>query len=297
MSAFAFPWLEPYGGEGAIYREEDNHQDPVFARLNRLKSEHRAQVPEFVASTVNLGAMDYEQSVHAGSIPTRNLGHDWYNGLVWLNFPKAKLEINGLHVAEGKPEAPRLAGSANGRSRRRDALTLFDESGALLLTTQPQLACALINHDWHQLFVAYGPDWQQHTRLLLLGHGLLDALHVPHKGLCAKALPVHLPCLDPAQDELEAIAVQAVFQLQDPLQMSPLPVMGVPGWFEESNTAGFYLDTHVFRAKPTRHAGSSCKRLAFEWDGTTLKSGKCAGQSLPDFQGEESPDSSEHGAG
>lgn len=288
------PWLWPYGGDCARFEPVGIGVGGVAYRLNQARSSVGIHIPEFTASNETLGALDYERQVHAGEIPTRDLAHDWYNGLVWLGFPQAKQQINTHHIVDSQSSIVR---SSNGRSRFRDALTLFDESGAVLLTTDAALVSALLNHDWQALFVKNRSTWADRAQLLIVGHGLLDSMHRPHKGLCAKVIPVLVPRLDFGVNELQLLALKLINEIRDSGNFSPMPVMGVPGWFDESNAAGFYRDTSVYRAKPTRGNASSHERLAFTWDGSTLCSGKCAGQSLPEFQGEESPDSSEHGAG
>lgn len=286
------PWLWPYGVESARFGVSS--EGDVARNLNRLRSAVCSDAPVFVPSVETLGALAYEQRVREGEIPTRDIAHDWYNGLVWLRFPQAKQFINHKHVSDSNGGNVQ---SANGRSRLRDALTLFDESGALLLTTDPTLAAALPNHDWFSLFEQGRDTWAVRARLLTFGHGLLDAMHKPHKGLCAKVIPVCVPDLSLDSDELQSLVLNVVQRIVEPANLSPLPVMGIPGWFAESESPEYYTDTSIYRAKPTHRGTSLAERLVFVWDGATLHSGKCAGQSLPEFQGEESPDSSEHGAG
>jgi hypothetical protein len=158
----------------------------------------------------------------------------------------------------------------NGRSRLRDVLTLFDESGALFLTTEWSRCNALLQHDWRSLLFAHRGSWSKQSKVLLFGHGLLDSMDKPYKGLCAKAIPVQVPSLDICPSELQQLMLAVVERLRDPVNLSPLPVMGVPGWFSDSERPGFYEDASVYRAKPTRLVSSSHERLAFVWDGSTL---------------------------
>lgn len=288
------PWLWPYGMEAAQFDLSTAALGAVARKLNHLHAATSHKTPMFVNSVEALGALAYEKRVYEGEIPTRDIAHDWYNGQVWLKFPQAKRFINQKHVADS---SSRHVQSANGRSRLRDALTLFDESGALLLTTNQRLSGALLEHDWSALFELDRDTWAARARVLVFGHGLLDALHKPHKGLCAKAIPVCVPDLNLVAEQLQTLVLNAVQGIVDPANLSPLPVMGVPGWFSESDSPGYYNDASIYRAKPTHRLTSLPERLAFQWDGSTLYSGKCAGQSLPELQGEESPDSSEHGAG
>lgn len=289
------PWLWPYGGRAACFDSAlQRNAGWVAQALNCERPGIDFCIPEFIESSDTLGALEYERQVNSGFIPTRDIAHDWYNGRVWLQFAQAKQLINACHVAESdKP----VADSSNGRSRFRDALTLFDESGAVLLTTDASLSDALLQHDWSTLFVQNSSAWAERARVVLVGHGLLESMHRPYKGLCAKVIPVCVPTLDLHPSILQGLILQVAAAIRDSLNFSPMPVMGVPGWFDDSNVAGFYDDVSVFRAKPTPARSSVQERLAFFLDGSTLVSGKCAGQSLSVLRVEESPDSSEHSAG
>lgn len=271
----------------------DTNEGAVVGRLNAAKVDGVRFEPSFET----MKALVYEQRVAKGAIPTRNLAHDWFNGLVWLKYPRVKREMNRLHVVQGLSGLPV---GANGRNRIRDALTLLDECGAVLLTQEAGMVQALLEHDWQTLFVEGQLSWAEgSTRLCIVGHGLLDAMQKPHKGLCAKVLPVLVDRVDAVLERLDDVLCSVLLHLTAPANFSPLPVMGVPRWFEESSAPNFYHDPSVFRVKPTHQVDSVSRRLAFQWLASTLVHWKCAGQSLPAslLQGEESPDSSEQSAG
>lgn len=216
----------------------------------------------FEASTATMKALEYERCVSLGSIPSRDEHHDWFNGLVWLTYPKAKSEINRLHIQEALAPAAPLG---NSRSRLRDAITLFDESGLLLVTSNPDVNLALERHDWTHLFVTLRQEWGTNILPFCFGHGLLDALRKPHKGLCAKVKVVQvdsvsLKALSENGDSnphaahvlLDQIFLSVINGLQSPRDLNPLPVMGIPAWFDENESVDFYQDEAVFRKKPTR---------------------------------------------
>lgn len=273
------PWLWPYGQAAAFQANRCSTEGSVAHHLDALREKAGSHLlPRFIASREVMGALEYERCVHTGQIPTRDLGHDWYNGLVWLRFAQAKHRINRSHIEDSDRQSEL---TSNGRSRLRDALTLFDENGALLLTTETSIRDALLDQDWQTLFVHGRQHWNGRARLLVFGHGLLDSLHKPHRGLCAKAIPVLLPALDVPDETLSVLLEVVVMAVQDPANFSPIPVMGVPGWFEESNQPGYYEDRSVYRAKATPRRSSSHERLAFAFDPSTLALGKCVGQSLP----------------
>lgn len=204
----ANPWLWPYGGDLARFDPRMDYEGSVACRLNDRLCKSVDIQPSFIHSTEHLGALQYERVVQTGFIPTRDLSHDWYNGQVWLAFPEVKQLINSRHIADANhPEGLPDGFAGNGRSPLRDALTLFDESGGLFLTTEWSMCEALLAHDWITLLCEQRESWPSRARVLLVGHGLLDSMSKPHKGLCAKAVPVHVPSLDMGVPELDRKSV------------------------------------------------------------------------------------------
>jgi Protein of unknown function (DUF3025) len=124
------------------------------------------------------------------------------------------------------------------RGALRDALTLFDENGALWIDAPGPLAQALAAHDWHALFVTHRALWQLH-RFEVFGHALLEQLATaPRKGLTAHVLLADPLTLTPAQWASKPFL--------------PLPVLGVPGWWPANEDPAFYEDKQVFRPAPLK---------------------------------------------
>lgn len=106
----------------------------------------QSELPEGVA---------YESHIAAtGHIPTRDNLHDFFNASIWLTFAKSKALLNRL-------QAEQIAADGIGRSRGRlrDAITVFDENGAILLSCDDGIACALAAFDWHHCLVAPRLSW------------------------------------------------------------------------------------------------------------------------------------------
>jgi hypothetical protein len=186
----------------------------------------------------------YEQFIfEQGQVPTRENLHDFFNGLCWLRYPQAKLQLNRLQGAEIVNEGVRHT-----RGPLRDALTLFDENAALLQAPEP-LWQALLAGDWQRLFVDLRPLWPQ-ARLELFGHALLEKLVAPYKSITAHVYAVPVPMGlegDAAWDAWLADTLSAERMRHKPF--TPLPVLGVPGWCAENEAAAFYADTGVFRPR------------------------------------------------
>ena len=193
-----------------------------------------------------------------GQVPTRNNLHDLFNGLVWQRFPRAKARLNVLQAAEiGRQGVGAVRGLV------RDAITVFDENGALLLAP-PVLWQALLARDWHALFVTHRAMWTNAT-LVLFGHALMEQLVVPRKNITAHvlveqfssdfedfaAVGQNLGAPDGLAELDAALATRLTPERLASKPFTPLPVLGVPGWWPANADPGFYADTSVFRPKRT----------------------------------------------
>lgn len=192
------------------------------------------------------GALDFERRIiEADELIVRpdNL-HDTINAVVWRRFPQSKRAISEIHVALGS------ASTANGRPRRRDILTLFDEAGAIIVSERGDLRALHEQHEWRRLFVDARQDFLRDCRVILFGHGTLEQLASnPHRGLTVKALWLPLPahCMDSDVDRHLATGVTAGELLGADERRLALPILGVPGWFADNERADCYDDLDVFR--------------------------------------------------
>ena len=230
------PWLQPFRSIG---EQAASGHEPLHDNLNRLKS---API-HFVPQSALPESQPYEQFIfETRSVPTRDNLHDFFNGLVWIHFPKTKTRLNELQAAEiAKAGVQPLRGPV------RDALTVFDENAALLIAPQP-LWDALAARDWQALFVTLRPQWKQ-AQLVLFGHALLEKLTSPRKAITAHVYR--------AQTAMNSIATVNQLDVWAAASLSaewletkpflPLPVLGVPGWWAENEDKSFYNDATVFR--------------------------------------------------
>ena len=177
------------------------------------------------------------------SVPTRDNLHDFFNGLIWQHYPQTKRRLNQLHR-----QAIAAQGVGSVRGALRDALTLLDESGALLQAPEP-LWQALLARDWQRLFIELRPLWAQ-ARLHVFGHAVLEKLVYPRKAVTAhiyRALPAIKTGVDPVLD-LDAWLASALSPEHLATKpFTPLPLLGVPGWWPENENLCFYDDAQVFR--------------------------------------------------
>jgi len=182
----------------------------------------------------------YEQRIFQhGFIATRNNNwHDFFNAMVWRSFAKTKSAINAIHYQESQNQQSTI------RSRKRDLLTLFDESGVIVIANNVILE-AIKNHDWQRVFVENKAAWLNgEIQIITFGHALYEKYLNPYIGLTAHAL-----FLDKSYDDLDNILGNGILNgqiLNYKSELSPLPLLGIPEWHHNQDAA-FYANIHYFR--------------------------------------------------
>ncbi len=201
----------------------------------------------FVAA-VPVPALDYERAIAThGQVGMRpDSWHDALNALVWLTLPRTKCALNALHV--GAATTP----VRHARARERDAATLFDESGLILACADNELVDWLRKRAWKALFVSARARVEAAFVPLTVGHGMLEKLRRPWRGITAHVLVVPVAAGDPTDPATIAAldaAVAARLRRQPflPASLSPLPVAGLPGWDSEALGPRLFDDVSVFR--------------------------------------------------
>lgn len=238
---WAQPWFGPWRAPGEAVAAALAAGVPQHEALNAAGAAPVRFVPQ---EQLPAGAA-YEQFVFATRrCPVRPGLHDFFNGLVWLRFPRTKSALNRLQAAEIA-----RAGIAGRRGPVRDAITVFDENGALLAAPAP-LWEALLAREWRRLFVELRPRWRE-ARLLVFGHALLEQLaRQPRKPLTAHVWRAPA-ALDSGADADGWLAAQCTADHLAAKPFTPLPVLGVPGWWPANENFSFYDDSLVFRPRKT----------------------------------------------
>ncbi|WP_332816250.1 DUF3025 domain-containing protein [Ramlibacter sp.] len=232
------PWLAGWQEPG----------ERVAARVARGSSVAQALNAEpgspvrFVAQSRLPEGEPYERFVfECAACPTRDNLHDFYNGLCWLRMPRAKRRLNALQAQQIDRD-----GIGGRRGPVRDAITVFDENGALL-DAPPPLWDALLARDWQALFIGLRPLWAQ-ARVRVFGHALLEKLARPRKDLTAHVWAEPCPLATP--EEADAwLSLRCTPQRLADKPFTPLPVLGIPGWWPENQNFSWYADSTVFRPR------------------------------------------------
>ncbi|SAL27877.1 membrane protein [Caballeronia peredens] len=255
------PWLAPIEPRGRRWQAAAlaGYAD-YLAALNEDAARAalvsgRGRPLAFIAQEDLPAGASYEGHIAAtGCVPTRHNLHDFFNGLMWLAYPRIKAALNARQAAQID-----ALGIGPTRGGVRDALTLFDENAVLFACADASLADALRGFGWRTLFVAERAGWGTRCEARMFGHALLEKLVAPYKACTGHAWIVDVPARyftldDAARRTLidEAVAARIAAEPLDSRAFAPLPVLGVPGWWDANASSDFYDDTAVFR--PGRRA-------------------------------------------
>ena len=148
-----------------------------------------------------------------------------------------------------------------GKSRgpARDAATIFDENAALLVVRDTGDGHALVEalraHQWSDALYSGRDRFMRNAQLWLFGHAAMEKLVAPRQAITVHTRIVwagdayfELP-FDALRSWLDAeVSGQLERDGLSTAAFTPLPVLGVPGWWEPQDEA-FYSDTTVFRPK------------------------------------------------
>ena len=208
----------------------------------------------------DFSAVAYEEFIYEhGHVPTRAKSwHDIFGAMSWCLFPRTKALLNKLHHDDIKQ---------NGKEKRstlRNALTLFDECGVLLVTKNTDLLSKLKDHKWQSAMVENRELWHQAVEegvaVYQFGHANYEMLTKPFIGLTGKWLALDMSAevlslpLNVQYRLVDEKLAEKIRQgcLNDNSHMSPLPLLGVPGWYDENKEPEFYENTEYFRPKSNR---------------------------------------------
>ncbi|GAA0858326.1 DUF3025 domain-containing protein [Aliiglaciecola litoralis] len=227
--------------------------------LNLLKNKVNPDCHfDFVCQS-DLGEIElyYEDVIFTHSqIPTRaNSWHDLFNGLIWLQFPKTKALLNRWHM-----EDIQLHGLTP-RTQRRNQITHFDECGVIVVCDEQARVDALREHQFKSILFEKRQRWDKDIQAMVFGHANYEMLLQPYIGLTGKWLHIK-PCNGYFEmsklQQLQYIDKVLCQQLIDngafcnSCRLSPLPLLGIPGWWPENEQSQFYDNVDYFRPKPNK---------------------------------------------
>ncbi len=180
--------------------------------------------------------------------------HDLFNLLVWMTFPRTKAAINARHY---QALLARQSNAALNRGPAQDTLTLFDESGIIVVSSDPALLQDVRDFAWKRLFWRQRDEVQQQVRWFLFGHALYEKAVRPYVGMTGQGVLVT------AENEFHAWSSARQLAFVDEAvaqrfadtnlfcttnELAPVPMLGVPGWWQANEDEAFYDNKDYFRA-------------------------------------------------
>ena len=248
----------------ALPRDQFPRLDELNALLNkhldgdaelRVAAGHALRFVPQQAGKLGFEAQYEPRCYLSGEVQTReNNWHDLLNALVWLTFPRTKAAINARHFAALlRP----LSATGSQRGAARDSNTLLDESGVIVACANPKLAALLREFQWCELFWWQRALVQNEMGFYLFGHGLYETAMQPYIGITGQGIVIEVAreffCWDAALqhahlDEQLARYWANPAHCLNTRELCPVPLLGVPGWWDDNRDASFYANTGYFRS-------------------------------------------------
>lgn len=219
---------------------------PHWPAIEALNSTMPVADRRFVAQDPALLAdgLHYEVRIaEHGAIATRGDNwHDLFNAMIWCRHPAIKRALNARQLAHIATMGP------SQRNRAQYALTQFDEAGAIVRVRDAALLTLWDRHEWSALFFDRADAWRcgDIAVAAVIGHALLEMALVPDLFPVGKCLVVVGDADDADCVARVAEAIAAGRVLDDPQELRPLPLAGIPGW-HAGQGADFYAGAGCFQ--------------------------------------------------
>ena len=192
----------------------------------------------------------------SGEIQTRTENwHDFFQFLTWFMFPKTKAVINSIHIPAAQVRIENNTDLGR-RSPIENMLSLFDEGGAVILCSDDSMLQLIRDFKWKELFWQRRDELQEKLKLITFGHALYEKGLSPYVGMTANCilLPVDENILHQTnQQQLDYIdnELATLFSKGEPYKkpkdLSPFPLLGLPGWDKNNIKESYYDNTNYFR--------------------------------------------------
>ena len=192
----------------------------------------------------------------SGEVQTRTRNwHDFFQFLSWFIFPRTKALINAIHV----PEARARLGQGSDPGRRspvENMLSLFDEGGAVVFSSDASLLQLIRDFRWKELFWQRRDELRETLQCITFGHAMYEKGLRPYLGMTANCILIEVEpgCLGKTMTERLAWLdeqLTGVFghgsQYSKPRDLSPFPILGIPGWDPDNEAESYYDNTGYFR--------------------------------------------------
>ncbi|MFC1747551.1 DUF3025 domain-containing protein [Pseudomonadota bacterium] len=192
-----------------------------------------------------------------GEIQTRTENwHDFFQYLSWFMFPTTKAVINAIHLPYAKARLEEGGAELGRRSPVENLLSLFDEGGAVLISSDPELLQLVRDFQWKELFWHRRDELADKFKCVAFGHAMYEKGMAPYLGMTANCILLDaderfFQQNNDAQlawvDEQLAEIFSKGERLAKPRDLSPFPILGMPGWDAQNDDEAYYDNVSYFR--------------------------------------------------
>ncbi len=219
----------------------------------------------------------YEVRIYlSGEIQTRiNNWHDFFQVIIWCNYNNTKSIINKMHY-QALSDRYYVDGHNSKRSATENSLTLFDECGAIIVSSNPALLQQVKDFDWQGLFLTNRDCFDRNIKCFIFGHALYEKCLNPYLGMTAHCICLLVEAdffsLQLAQQKKVVDQLSCEYFKQhgelSPRELNPFPLLGVPGWDVRNTDPVFYQNKDYFRSARKKDISQN-PQIATQQDSTT----------------------------
>ena len=227
---------------------------PSLKEFNYFPSRDGGQnAPKFIEQSGKQKVIDYiEQIACSSEVPSReNNWHDYLNMLCWQAFPQTRLAINALQMAALSRQSEEERGRS--RSAELDTLTHLDECGVAVVSSSKAVLDGIRNFAWQEVFIKDRNIFATSVDVVIFGHGLYVQCLAPFIGMTGRCLLLECDVEYFGQssrqrlEETDQLVAQHIGSIRTPQDLSPLPLLGIPGWHADNEDRRFYENQSYFR--------------------------------------------------
>ena len=170
-------------------------------------------------------------------------------------FPKTKAVINSMHLPYAQQRIE-ITGELGSRSAVENMLSLFDEGGAVIVSSDASLLQLIREFKWKALFWQRRDELSQRLACFIFGHAMYEKGLAPYLGMTANAVLIeaeqsyfqktNIEQLEWLDERLASIFGSGAV-LTKPKDLQPFPVLGMPGWDANNDQEIYYDNSHYFR--------------------------------------------------
>lgn len=191
-----------------------------------------------------------------GEVQTRTCNwHDFFQFLTWIVFPRTKAAINAIHIPIAKARLQQSADQGR-RTPVENMLSLFDEGGTVVLSSDASLLQMIRDFQWKELFWRRREAVQETLQCITFGHAMYEKGLSPYLGMTANCILLEVEPVFFSQTMTERLAwidrqlatiLEQGEKYQKPKDLSPFPILGMPGWDPDNEREAYYENSDYFR--------------------------------------------------